>query len=251
MFGFADKLLESSISVIAAARVTLNKNWARDPSVVGLTLLSRSITNFRAALILLRDRHPHVIEARVLARCIYENFFWIAALRERRLEFVKDMLDDDAASKQALGELTLKLSSKYGGDIKSEDSLLLRSLIKGSMNRFPERKKLRTNKVARQTVVELAYVEYARLSIEAVHCSVTALGRHLDREELNGNIHVLNLNVVPKIKSEEVRETLILLCRALQGVTVGANELLGFTDVTENIAQLMDELEVIAGESKN
>ena len=39
--------------------------------------------------------------------------------------------------------------------------------------------KLKANKAAAEGSVEFAYIEYARLSLDGVHCSVTALGRHL------------------------------------------------------------------------
>jgi len=34
-------------------------------------------------------------------------------------------------------------------------------------------------------------VEYVRLSLDAVHCSVTALGRHLSRERVEGGVDFL------------------------------------------------------------
>ena len=77
---------------------------------------------------LLNDRHVHIVEARVLARCIYENLIWIGALRERGSDFVKEMLDDEAANRQALGELTLRISRNLGGDVNDENGLTLRGL---------------------------------------------------------------------------------------------------------------------------
>jgi hypothetical protein len=79
----AEKLLGTALDVVGEAQVTLDKHWAGNPKIVGLALLSRSLTNFRAAMILLNDRHVHLVEARVLARCIYENLIWIGALRQR------------------------------------------------------------------------------------------------------------------------------------------------------------------------
>src|SRR5262249_55330265 len=108
----AERLLGTALDVVGEAQVTLDENWARNPKVVGLTLLSRSLTNFHAAIILLNDWHVHVVEARALARCIYENLIWIGALRERGLNFVKKMLNDDAANKPTLGELVMKISRK-------------------------------------------------------------------------------------------------------------------------------------------
>src|SRR5215468_4535731 len=101
---------------------------------------------------------------------------------------------------------------------------MLRALIKSTTERFPESKRLHANKVAERTVVESAYVEYSRLSLEAVHCTITALGRHLKEED-----EVLTVIVHPNPSPGEVRDTLVHLCRGLLGVAIAANELVGFT----------------------
>jgi hypothetical protein len=74
---YAQKLLDAAMDVVGAApeHVELNQDqddWARDPKVVGLTILCRSISNFRAALLLVQDEHQK-LEARVLVRLLYET----------------------------------------------------------------------------------------------------------------------------------------------------------------------------------
>lgn len=54
--------MSAAIDVVGAAKVELNQDWARDPKIVGLAILCRSISNFRAALLLVQQRH--VMEAR-------------------------------------------------------------------------------------------------------------------------------------------------------------------------------------------
>ena len=83
---------------------------------MGLTILCRSISNFRAALLLVQDEHQK-LEARVLVRLLYENLLWLAALQERGPEFVQDMREDEAFHRKALSELTLKINSSQGGDV--------------------------------------------------------------------------------------------------------------------------------------
>lgn len=100
---YAQKLLDAAIDVVGAAaeHVELNQHdWARDPKVVGLTILCRSISNFRAALLLVQDEHQK-LEARVLVRLLYENHLWLAALRERGPEFVQDMLKDNSIGRRS------------------------------------------------------------------------------------------------------------------------------------------------------
>ena len=93
---YAQKLLDAAINVIGAAPqcVELNHNWARDPKIVGLTILCRSISNFRASVRLVQQ--DQALEARALVRLMYENLLWLAALRERGLDFVEDMRKDEA-----------------------------------------------------------------------------------------------------------------------------------------------------------
>jgi len=78
---FADKLCGSAMNVVAASAGPTDK-WNRDPKIIGLTILCRTLSTFKAALILVRA--GQVMEARMLARPLYENCLWIAALIERR-----------------------------------------------------------------------------------------------------------------------------------------------------------------------
>src|SRR5690349_4709188 len=89
---YSERLMSVAIDVAATAKVELNENLVRDPKIVALTILCRSISNFRAALILAQKRH--VMEARALIRGLYENLLWIGALHQRGLDFVQDMLKD-------------------------------------------------------------------------------------------------------------------------------------------------------------
>jgi hypothetical protein len=181
---YAQKLLDTAVAVVGAACVELNENFARDPKVIGLTLLCRSISNFSAAVLLVQQ--SHVMEARVLVRCLYENLLWMGALSERGLPFVLDMVADEVFNRKALGELALKMLSKHGVDVGGGDGLTLRGMIKELAQQFPTTKKLHTNRTAAGSPVETAYAEYMRLSLDAVHCSVTALQRHLSSEPVEG-----------------------------------------------------------------
>ncbi|MGA8499412.1 MAG: DUF5677 domain-containing protein [Xanthobacteraceae bacterium] len=238
---YSGKLMSAAIDVVGAAKVELSQDWARDPKIVGLTILCRSISNFRAAMLLVQQRH--VTEARALGRCLYENLLWMGALRERGLDFVQDMLKDEAFNRQSLGELTLRLSKKHGADVSSPDSLTLRSIIKDIGKKFPETKKLNASKTAAEGAVETAYVEYARLSLDGVHCSVTALGRHLSREQIAENRTELVVSVEARTLDAEILSTILHSCRALMGVAVGANEILGFTTVSAQLGAMVTEFE--------
>jgi len=237
---YSQKLLDAAIGVMGAARVELNASWARDPKVIALTILCRSISNFRAAVLLVQQEQ--VMEGRALVRLMYENLLWMGALRERGLTFVQDMIADEAFNRKALAELTLKMTGKHGADVTGPDALKLRSIIRELGKQFPRTKKLHADKTAAEGAVETAYVEYGRLSLDAVHCSVTALGRHLSSKRTEGRVE-LTVSVIPRTPPEEVLSTVLHACRALMGVTVGANELVGFTSVTPKLGALVTEFE--------
>jgi hypothetical protein len=237
---YAQKLLDASISIVGASHIQIGPEWARDPKVVALAILCRTISNFRASVLLVQQ--GHVMEARALVRLQYENMLWLGALRERGSEFVKDMIEDEAFNRKALAELTLKMSGKYGADASGPDALQFRGIIRDIAQQFPKTKKLRADATAAEGAVETAYVEYGRLSLDAVHCSVTALGRHLSRETIDKKIELV-VSVVPLASADEAFSTVLHACRALMGAAVGANEIVGFTNASGQLVEMVEEFE--------
>jgi hypothetical protein len=236
---FGEKLLGLAIDTIGAASVPHLSLGARDPKIVSLAILRRTVSNFKGAMILVRD--GLLIEARTLTRCCYENLIWVAALHERGSEFVGDMLKDDAASRKTLGEVTLRLSRRASADVEDEDAKLLRDLIRQSHSRFPDSKKLHVDKTAFGSSVELAYVTFGQLSLEAVHPSITALGRHL-HSELEGDTRYLTIEVAPDAREKDLMRTIWWSCDALLGVAVAVNEIVGGTIMNEPLREVFDEL---------
>ncbi len=235
---YSQKLLDLAVAVVGASRVELNESWARNPKVVALSILCRSISNFRAAVLLVQQ--GHVLEARSILRMLIENLLWIGALRERGSAFVQDMIADDSHNKKALAELTLKMTGKHGGDMNTQDARILRDLIKGSDNQTI--KKLHANRTAADGVVEIAYVEYTALSLDAVHCSVVALGRHLSSERTEAQSE-LTVSVVPRTTDDETLRTVLRACSTLLGIVVAANEVVGSTSESGRLEPLLAEFE--------
>jgi hypothetical protein len=151
------------------------------------------------------------------------------------------MLNDDAASKRTVGQITLKLTSRTGGDSEADDAKLLRDLIRQSDIRFPGSKKLHVDK----TALELAYATYGQLSLEAAHPTITALGRHL-HIEVEGDTRYLTINVVPDVPERELLRTIWWSCEALLGVTVASHEIIGGTKMNDAIRQAFDELHLVS-----
>jgi hypothetical protein len=238
---FADKLYASAMNVVGAATGPIDNKWNRDPKIIGLTILCRTLSTFKAALILVRANQ--VMEARMLARPLYENCLWIAALRERQSKFVEEMVEDDALNRKSLGQITMKLTAQHGGDTNNDGAKLLRQIIRDLADTYKDPKKLHAPEVAAMGVVGLYYVDYTRLSLDALHCSVTALARHIRSERVSEHQTVVDISVEPQLHDNESAKTVRHLCRAVMAVAITANELLGNTIAGGQLTTAVEEFD--------
>jgi hypothetical protein len=76
----------------------------------------------------------------------------------------------------------MKLSAQHGADVNNEGAQLLRQFIRQLADTYKDSKKLHADKVAAMGAIELHYVDYTQLSLDPLHCSMTALGRHVRSE---------------------------------------------------------------------
>jgi len=235
---FSERLLGVAIDTVASSKVEITELGARDPKIVALALLCRTISNFKGAMVMVRE--DLIIEAQTLTRCCYENLIWIAALRDRGSQFVNDMLNDEAANRKTVGQNTLKLSSRAGANSEAADARLLRELIRQSEAQFPDGRKLHVDKTASGTAIELVYATYAQLSLGSAHPTITALGRHL-RSELEGNTRHFVIHVVPEVPEKQLLRTMRWACEAFLGVIVACNEMLGGTRMNDAIREAFEE----------
>jgi transcriptional regulator with XRE-family HTH domain len=233
---FAEDLLGVAIDLVGASRIEITGEGARDPKIVALTLLCRTITNFRNAIVMVREEA--IIEARTLVRLCYENLLWVAAIHARGAEFIKEMQLDEAASRKALGELSLKFANPETRDDTA--GRVIRAELKRIAARWPRPSKFRVNKVAAVGVLERSYLSYARLSLDAVHPSLMALSRHLTFEQETDGRY-LTLSVVPPLKPRERLDTIDEACSALMGVCVAVNELLGGTNASDALRAIVEK----------
>jgi uncharacterized protein DUF5677 len=165
-----------------------------------------------------------VVEARALVRLMYENVLWLNMVKLRGAEFVEEMRQDEFANRKALAQLTMELTGRQGGDLDAPDALKLRSILKDLRTEHSEAKQLKARAVAAGGELEMIYFEYRRFSLDAVHCSVTALGRHLSGEHSDRRSELI-LSVIPNTPPEEVLNTVVHANHALLCAAVGANEL--------------------------
>jgi hypothetical protein len=116
---FAERCYQAGTHVFQHVQIWKTSMPANDPKAVATLILIRTLSNFKGAITLARFKM--VVEARILARCCFENLFTVVMLQEKGLTFVKQMDADREADRKARGEFLLK----YG-----DDDLRLRAFLR-------------------------------------------------------------------------------------------------------------------------
>ncbi len=236
---FAQKLMDVGIGIIAGAKVEIGREWARNPKVIALTLLSRSLGNLKGAAEMVHQNL--VVEARSLTRLACENLICVGALAARGTAFVNDLVLDEEASRKRKGKLLLEHAENQNlGDVTDK----LRGYVAELEKKHPKVKGLNIRQEAESSAVRQAYVWYTTLSSDALHVSATSLNRHLFHER-EGNTMYLRVDVAPEPLPEEMYETVDILCVVLLGLCVTTNEILGGTPVGVVLQSMADEFDIL------
>jgi hypothetical protein len=172
---FVARVDQAAERVFACASIC-NKAPAKasDPTRMAVLLLIRTLSNFRGTVMLLRaDR---IVEARTIARCCFENLFYIAALRYDGQQFVREMAADDKASRKARGEFLIQQTGEIP---EAEWQQKLRVFLASLGTDQTKRKSLDPKQVAARGPLLKGYVEYSQLSSDAAHPTLNSLQRYL------------------------------------------------------------------------
>jgi hypothetical protein len=239
LLAFTQKLMDAGIGIIAGAKVEIGQEWARNPGVVALTLLSRSLANLKGAVGMVHQNL--VVEARAMTRMACENLICLGGLAAQGTEFVNNLITDEALNRKRKGKLLRDHAESQGlGEITDK----LRTYVEELERKYPKPKKLDIRQTAEASAVRQAYVWYTMLSGDALHVSATSLNRHLVRE-FEGDTMYLRVDVAPEPHPEEMYETVEILCAVLLGVCVAANEVLGGTPVGFMLRSMADEFDIL------
>jgi len=232
----ADRLYAKGVDIFDHSEVVESDAGTRDPKVVALTLLARTLGHFQAAVLLLNG--DHVVEARTLVRCCYENLFWIASLSKKGADFVKAMELDDAASrmKRAGGLLGRSKAQSQTYDFAQK----LANFHKALREKHGKPGPIQQKQAADDGGVGDGYIIYRELSSDAAHPSATSLSRYVSWIG-EGDHDRFTVHAAPILDHRETEETLELLCSAALGVCVGANEIIGGTLPGERLDVLFRE----------
>ncbi len=216
------------------------------PKVMAIMLLSRTLSNLKGVITLL-DKGL-VVEARILARCCFENAFWIAGLLTQGDEFVKQMCQDDARSSRSRSELLL---TTHRERIPEEIEIQLRKQLRSIKQQWPQPKSLSPKDVAWSGLLRDGYHIYTQLSADAAHPSLTTLRRHYPdsvQHEENGKTVIVAIDVVPAPDEEEVTTTWEWACHAALGACAGVNEILGGTPAGEQLVEITARYQALTTE---
>jgi hypothetical protein len=227
-----DRIIACGEGIAETARI--KNDDARLPKLLAACLLARSVSTARAVVHLIGL--GHVVEARMLARSILENEFYLFRLaRDDGSAFAREMFADEAYYHHALGQTMLKeeqAREAMGGEEQSRIQAIVKQVRQESPNAAP----LKPQKVISGTDISSASVLYQKLSSDAAHPSLTALKRHFVQ---SAGTEVLLLK--PRIKDGEVMDTAFLASMALLGGCIAANDALGGTAGGERLEGLVAE----------
>jgi hypothetical protein len=237
--GHAHRLADVALETIAQCNNLDTTKGTRDPKVIALALLSRSLGHFKGTFRLLEI--GLITEARTLTRCIFENLFMQGGLAEGGDDFVQKMVDDAAKSRQSRGTWILGWLDEQEGESPYEDHL--RKTVDTLRALYPKPQAINFAEITNETSLKHAYLWYKQLSSDAAHPSLEALTRHISKEPDGA----LLVSVEPPASEKATLDTMEWACQALMGVIVVANQIAGPVKAGEKLPVLCDEFIRLTG----
>ena len=87
------ELRHTALGIIAQSNLRITEEGMFHANILALSLLSRTLSNFQALVALTKEKLP--VEARVMARCCFENLFMVGGLYTKGKAFADRMKEDD------------------------------------------------------------------------------------------------------------------------------------------------------------
>jgi hypothetical protein len=238
----AKELLRAGHDIFATSNVLVTEKGYGDEKYLALTLLARTMSNLRGALLLLE--HRRVIEGRIITRCCLENSYWVAGLIDEGEAFSRKMLGDDAHHRQQRGQRLIETGAPLGDEMEAK----LRAWLKANEKRFQNPTQLNPMSVAMRTDIGRSYIFYEQLSSDSCHPTIEALNRHVIPHTID---EIGGVDVEPVARDVEIAETLEYLCMGVLGVCIGVDQLLGGTRGGAQLNALADRYIEISNRAAN
>ncbi|MFJ4375092.1 DUF5677 domain-containing protein [Pseudomonas japonica] len=128
----------------------------------------RSAENFQAAIMMIE--RGMITQARIMARCLYENAFCIGALAENPERFLSLLKGDNIAAKRGQAKALKDGSQTLTSDLQ----IIIEKHLSGEKGRH-----LMWNEIAEMSSLKRDYVFYKLLSDDAMHLSASSLNRYM------------------------------------------------------------------------
>ena len=242
----AQRLYAKGMDMFVAASPPLTSSGARDPKVVALTLLARTLKAMQATDMLIEA--GLIVEARTVTRSIHENLFYAAALTKTGEAFVQELENDDISIRRKRAKGLLEFFEKQDGG-KTDRHAELEAYREHLWETHGKIAEISMAKAAQAGGVHDAFIAYRELSTDAAHPSAASLSRHvIAHDDPDGP----PFTVVdePALDPLEDVDTLELLCMAVLGVIVAVNETLGGVAAGERLDGLGEEFTRLSTSNK-
>jgi len=238
----ADKLGQTGLDILAGAPVTVTEKRFREPKILAIMLMSRTLSNFRGVFALIEN--GLLVEARILVRCCFENAFWIVGLLSEGDNFVTEMLHDEIKSRHTRAEMVLRKKELLSEDAEGR----LREQLRVMKKKYPDATPLSPKDVALRGLLRDGYLIYSQLSADAAHPTMSSLHRHVGCNNRKGEMLI---EVVPKLTNDEIIITWSWACNAMLGTCVAVNQILGGTPAGLTLEQLADSYQSLATQANS
>jgi hypothetical protein len=215
---FAKRLCPVGMGVFGATPVTITEEGSADIRIIALMLLARTLSNLKAAIALTEG--GFIVEAKVIARCCFENSYWVGALVREGDKFRTSMVQHEMKHKRMRAQ-TIFSTTATTGDLKGEIGDKLRQWMRDHKE-YEDSPTLDPKEVCERAENE-SYMFYQHLSWDA-HPSIETLNRYYEPPDTTG---APGIDVCPIVRDAEVIEMLNLMCLAVIGVFLGVGEVLG------------------------
>jgi hypothetical protein len=239
-YPLCDRLRDIAEDLLSQADLTVTQHGMVHPNILALALLSRTLSNFKALGLLTRQRM--VVEARILARCCFENLFIIGGLHAEGIAFAERMIEDDRAGRKGRVRFACENDSIFQA-LSPEIQMAVKQRHE-EFRTAPRVGFLKQRDASDAGPFKDMYVVYSQFSGDAAHPTVTALSRHWGPE----GERTAYFNVNPEPREEELDETLHLSCVALISMLVVVNEMVGYTEAGKKLPAVNHELKMLQTE---
>ena len=185
----AERLLQTGLQIAEQCELTVTKRGFVHPKLLALKLLCRTLPNFKGVVVLTREKL--LVEARVLARCCYENLFMVGGLSAEGDAFAERMIADDRAGRNKRLKFAFESESLF--ETLSQETQVAVTEAYEALRTGQKKEFLNPKDASGIGPFKQAYIAYSQFSGDAAHPTITALARHWSPGEESHHRNVRHL----------------------------------------------------------